>query len=120
MNDQQMQQAITNLVIKSANMFADGKSRAEVIKELLSYGMTDEAAEAIANKGQEIKSAEARKSGGTTMMIGAGICVVGLAITLGTHEAAASNGGGHYVIAYGAILGGAWVFLKGLWRSMAG
>ena len=107
MNDQQMQQAITNLVIKSANMFADGKSRAEVIKELLSYGMTDEAA-------------EARKSGGTTMMIGAGICVVGLAITLGTHEAAASNGGGHYVIAYGAILGGAWVFLKGLWRSMAG
>mgnify|MGYP003387246065 CR=1 FL=1 len=101
-------------------MFADGKSKAEVIKELLSHGIPQEAAEAIANKGQEIKSAEARKSGSTTMMIGAGIFVVGLAITLGTHEAAASSGGGRYVVAYGAILGGVWVFLKGLWRSMAG
>jgi hypothetical protein len=42
------------------------------------------------------------------------VCGVGVAITMGTyHVAAAQSGGGHYVIAYGAIISGAISFMKG-------
>jgi hypothetical protein len=119
-SDERTQQEISDLVMRAASMFADGKNRNEVIAELRSAGATAEAAESIATDVQEIKSAVARDGGKTTMMIGAGIFVVGLAITLGTHEAAVSNGGGRFVVAYGAVIGGVWIFLKGLWRSMVG
>jgi hypothetical protein len=42
------------------------------------------------------------------------VCGIGLAITMGTYHVAASQpGGGHYVIAYGAIISGAFSFMKG-------
>ena len=119
-HDAKTEQIITGLVIRSATQIAEGKSKASVIAALESDGCTSELALAIAARGEEIKKAQFRKGGQTTMLIGAGICIIGIAITAGTHEAAVSAGGGKYVIAGGAIIGGAWVFLKGLWRSMAG
>ena len=42
------------------------------------------------------------------------VCCIGLAITMGTYQLASSQpGGGHYVIAYGAIISGAISFMKG-------
>ena len=52
------------------------------------------------------------------MGIGLLIAVVGIAVTAGTY--AAASGGGHYVIAWGAIAVGAWRFLVGLFQLMRG
>ena len=49
------------------------------------------------------------------MAIGGVICLIGILVTVGTYSAAASSrGGGHYVVAWGAILFGGIQFLKGL------
>jgi hypothetical protein len=117
-NDQQTQQAISNLVVRSANQIAEGKSKAEVVALLEKEGCPADLALAIATKGEEIKKAEFRKGGTTSILIGVGLCALGIAITAGSYSAA--SGGGHYVITGGLIMGGAWIALKGIWRSMAG
>jgi predicted nucleic acid-binding Zn ribbon protein len=49
------------------------------------------------------------------MMLGGGLCALGVLITIGTYSVASSSrGGGHYVITYGLMLSGAGDFLYGL------
>lgn len=117
--DAETQQAIINLVGKAAVLIAEGKSKAEVVSEFVAQGVPQDLAKNIATKGEEVKKAEFRKGGQTTMLIGAGLAGLGIAITAGTYSAA-SSGGGHYVITYGLIIYGIWIFLKGLWRTAAG
>ena len=119
MHEEHMKQVIVSMVNRSAMQIAEGKSKKEVIAGLISEGCPSELAVQIADKADEVKRSEFRKGGQTTMLIGAGIFGVGLAITMGTYQAAASNGG-HYAIFYGAMLVGGWIFLKGLWRTLVG
>jgi hypothetical protein len=53
------------------------------------------------------------------MMVGGIVCAIGTVITVGTY-AAASNGGGHYFVAWGAILFGGIQFIQGLFQTMGG
>jgi hypothetical protein len=50
----------------------------------------------------------------TQMAIGGAICVFGIVITVATYLAAVAGGGGRYTIAWGAIVFGAWRFVRGL------
>jgi len=52
------------------------------------------------------------------MAIGAIACLIGIAVTAGTYSAASS--GGHYVVAWGAIVFGGFQFLKGLFQLATG
>jgi hypothetical protein len=117
-DDAQTQQAIANLVMQSARAIAEGKSKNQVIADLQKDGCPNELATAIVTRGAEIKATEFRKSGKTTILIGAGMLGVGTLITAGTYSVA--SGGGHYVITSGLFLVGAWLVIKGLWRSVAG
>jgi hypothetical protein len=54
-----------------------------------------------------------RDSGRTNMAIGGGICLLGIVVTLVTYTAA-SDGGGTYVVAWGAIIFGAVRSFRGL------
>ena len=75
-----------------------------------------QAAEQLAGENRSERKRAALKH----MLVGLGIFVLGLAITIGTYSmAASSNGGGHYVITYGLIISGAGNFLYGayLWLS---
>jgi hypothetical protein len=55
------------------------------------------------------------------MAIGALVCVIGILVTAVTYGAASSgSGGGHYVVAWGAIVFGGFQFLKGLFQLAAG
>ena len=63
----------------------------------------------------EAASRQAKKSSaGTDMVLGLILCVVGIAITVGTYDSASRSGGGTYFIAYGPIIYGAIRFFKGL------
>lgn len=49
------------------------------------------------------------------MLIGGGLCALGVLVTVGTYSAAAiSPEGGHFIITYGLMLSGAGDFLYGL------
>ena len=52
------------------------------------------------------------------MAVGGVVCAAGIFITLATYAEAA--GGGEFVVAWGAVLSGGIVFLRGLARSVRG
>ena len=58
------------------------------------------------------------RPGLANMAIGVVIAAIGIAVTAGTY--AAASGGGHYVVAWGAIAVGAWRFLIGLFQLIRG
>ncbi len=116
--DSKQEQALAELIMRSARMIAEGKSKNEVIKHLEGEGCPTDLAQAIVNRGSEIKKEEFRKSGKTTILIGIGLLGLGTAITAGSYNAA--SGGGHYIITTGFFMVGAWLVIKGLWRSVAG
>ena len=53
------------------------------------------------------------------MAIGAVICIIGIVVTAVTYSAA-SQGGGHYIVAWGAIVFGGIQFFKGLFQLGTG
>lgn len=53
--------------------------------------------------------------GKRNMMIGGIVCLIGVAVTLGTYSSAAP--GGSYLIAWGAILYGGIQFIRGLFEE---
>jgi hypothetical protein len=53
------------------------------------------------------------------MAIGGVICVIGILVTAATYSAA-SHGGGHYFVAWGAIVFGGFQFLRGLFELATG
>lgn len=55
-----------------------------------------------------------RSTGVRNMIIGGALALLGALVTFGTHQLADGSGGGGYLIAYGPMIGGALVFLKGL------
>ena len=57
---------------------------------------------------------EIRRAGLRNMAIGGVVCVAGLVITGVTFSAAASSGGGSYIVFWGAIVFGAIQFFRGL------
>jgi len=61
--------------------------------------------------------AQRRSTGVRNMLIGAGLALLGILVTVGTHEAAAGSGGGTYLIMYGPIVGGALLFFQGLGQA---
>jgi hypothetical protein len=52
------------------------------------------------------------------LLVGGAILVIGLGVTVGSYATAQS--GGTYLVAYGAIFGGALQFLRGLFRLFVG
>jgi hypothetical protein len=109
-----------------------GSSKPEVRKQLIAFGYSatdaeqavEDAAEWRRRNGSNYPDApviaNAAASGGyspnANMLIGGGICLLGLVITIGSCLAA-GEGGGRYYIAYGAIIWGAIQFFRGLSQS---
>lgn len=116
--DATQEQALAQLIMRSAKMIAEGKSKSDVVAHLVGEGCPNDLAEAIVKRGAEIKAEEFRKSGKATLLIGVGILGLGALITAGSYNMA--SGGGHYVITSGLFMVGAWFVIKGLWRSVAG
>jgi hypothetical protein len=72
------------------------------------------AQQAASNQEQENKRYR-RHQYARHMMLGGGLCALGIIITIGTYGlASSSKGGGHYVITYGLIVSGGGDFLYGL------
>jgi hypothetical protein len=51
------------------------------------------------------------------MAVGGVICIIGLIVSIGSFSAA-SRGGGRYVVAYGAVIGGGLQFFRGLFAYL--
>jgi hypothetical protein len=109
----------------------DGASPETVRKRLLKFGMSDSAiskmflaiARAPSNPDQdgpsqapsleELEKNARKDAAQKQMFIGAVLCFGGLAVTIGTYLLAKEGGTGSYLVAWGAIIGGAFQLLRG-------
>lgn len=66
------------------------------------------------NEPRPYEAQEPSPHGGGDVAIGAVAVVIGLFLTLGSYSAAASSGGGHYVLAMGPIVWGVVRIIRGL------
>jgi len=72
-----------------------------------------------ASAAQDADKTAARARAARMMVVGLILLVVGIAITVVTHDNAEDNGGGTYVIAYGPMIIGGIRFFQGLFGMMA-
>ncbi|MEZ4299599.1 MAG: hypothetical protein R3B70_31915 [Polyangiaceae bacterium] len=115
-----VKKAVEAVYAYGASLLRAGKTSAEVEEALIEKGIPQETAALVVSrlvKAREeivVEASNKNKSQGqTNMALGALICIAGIVITAATYSAA-SEGGGRYVVAWGAIIFGAIRFFRGL------
>jgi len=125
-----IEKAVEAIYAYAGALMREGKSRSEVEEALVAKGIERKTAAVVVDKLIAARAQSAmgpvvdydggrnlrKEEGSRNMVIGGLICVVGLVITIATYSAA-SEGGGRYVVAWGAIIFGAVRFFRGLSQS---
>lgn len=96
-----------------AELVKAGNSPQQVESKLMEKGLDKASASVVVNNLFSMRSKAVKEAGKKNMLFGALWCIGGTVVTIGTY-AAASDGGGTYVIAWGAIIFGAIQFFRGL------
>lgn len=94
------------------DVLRQGMSRAAVEEVLRAQGFDAAAASSIVERADRMKN-ERRVAGRRHMIMGAFICVIGIALTAFTYSSVAEKGG-TYIVWWGAIVFGAIQFFRGL------
>jgi hypothetical protein len=103
----------------AAEQMLYGVAPSRIKQTLKDRGLDAEAAATVVGKLEQTKANALKRAGKRNMFFGAMWCIGGIAVTAITYEAA-SQGGGTYVIAWGAIVFGGIQFLHGLIQSRSG
>src|SRR5579884_2844128 len=101
----------------AAQQLHAGVAPATVEKALVEQGLSAEAAGIVVQNTRDALANAKSSAGQKNMLYGALWCIGGIVVTVGTYGAAASSGGGSYVVAWGAIIFGAVQFFRGLAQS---
>jgi hypothetical protein len=104
--------ALERAMSYATDVLRQGMPRAAVEEVLRAQGFDAAAASAIVARADGVKNAR-RVAGRRHMIMGGVICAIGVVVTVVTYTAA-ENGGGTYVVAWGAIVFGAIRFFRGL------
>lgn len=116
LSEEQMVQAVYDF---AANEMLKGATPQQVQARLIEQGLDTETAGIVVSNLVAARSDAIRGAGNKNMLYGALWCVGGLVVTVWTYSAAASSGGGTYVVAWGAILFGAIQFFRGVYQAMS-
>lgn len=107
--------AVYELALDKFRAGADAEAvRQELQRHGLDADIADRVVVNLVNARRDAIKGAKRSAGLRHIGIGAVVGVIGLAVTLGTHAAASSSGGGKFVIAWGAMLVGAIELVWGL------
>lgn len=90
------------------------KSKEDVVRILMSDGLAEKGATKIVDTMVKVVKKQRKKSALKTFAVGCSILVAGLIITGVTYQEAANNGGGRFLLAWGAMGGGTFYALSGL------
>ena len=113
------QEVIQAVFIYAAQEMRNGRSDYQIEKSLIERGLEKDSARAVVDKLASLRSEAQRNAAKRSMLIGGAIAIIGLIITLGTY-AAASDGGGRYIVTWGAIIFGGIQFLRGFSKYSGG
>ena len=96
----------------AAELMRNGVKDEDIIKDLVEQGLDAESAEVVVANLADMRNEQQQKAAKKNMGLGALWAVGGTVVTAATYGAA--SGGGHYVVAWGAIAFGAIQFFQGL------
>lgn len=120
MNQQQVSQdeMVQAVYGYAAQLMREGHSNSRVEQALVDRSVPADAAHTIVRQLDEERSRQYSKlnrdAALRNMAIGGVICAIGLVISIGSYQAAASSpSGGSYVVAWGAVIFGGYQFLRG-------
>jgi hypothetical protein len=113
---QEQEQVVEAVYAFAAEQMKNGASPEQIQATLVEKGLPQDAAEAVVSNLTRAVSEAKGKAGKKNMLYGALWCVGGIVVTAATYSAA-SDGGGTYVVAWGAIIFGAIQFFRGLAQS---
>lgn len=111
------EQAVEAIYQYAAVQMRDGVPPAEIKRRLVEQGLSQETAGIVVGNLQKALAKARQEAGGKNMLFGALWCIGGIVVTAMTYAAAANNGGGTYVVAWGAIIFGTVQFCRGLAQS---
>lgn len=111
-------QVVEQVYRYTAQQLNAGVSPSQVIQELVAGGLPKEDATTVVRQMRQAQSKAKQEAGRKNMLYGALWCIGGLAVTFFSYQSA-TNGGGKYVIAWGAVIFGAIQFFQGLGQSMS-
>jgi hypothetical protein len=97
------------------DVLRQGMAPAAVEEVLRAQGFDAASASSIVQSANRVKD-ERRAAGRRHMVTGGVICAIGIVVTVVTYSAAA-EGGGSYVVAWGAIIFGGIRFFRGLMQA---
>ena len=118
MTEEQMVEAIYGF---AAEQIKAGVKPPEIEKRLVEKGLDEDSAKIVVANLIKARVRAEYDSSVKNMIYGALWCIGGSAVTAATYSAAANaNGGGKYVVAWGAILFGGFQFLGGLFTYLRG
>ena len=98
----------------TAQLMIDGAKDQAIINNLIEQGLDAESAKVVVSNLAEARKQQKQKQGNKNMGFGALWCIGGLVVTAVTYSAASN--GGHYVVAWGAVVFGTIQFLQGLFQ----
>jgi hypothetical protein len=110
------QQAVGMIYSHVFAMMKNGNTYYEIVQSLEAKGLSNETATIVANNANELYSKAVKSQANKDMLYGALWCIGGTIVTAITYSAA-SEGGGSYVVAWGAIIFGLVQFIKGAINS---
>lgn len=114
MTDNELKNAYTAMLNYAVTLQAADQTSHEIKKALKEKGLTDDALiKKITDESGDIYYTIANKKANKNILWGAVCLVIGLLITLLSYKA----GGGKYILAYGAIIGGLIQLVGGLYRK---
>lgn len=93
----------------------EGYTISQVRSSFIEKGVDEEIAILVASDVSAIRQAARRKAGEKNMTIGGIWLAIGIAVSVATYVAA--EGGGTYIVAWGAMVFGAIKFIRGLAQS---
>ena len=103
----------------AAVLVREGKSKADIIASLIGQGLDTASATNVVEELFSVKAKQVTAAAKRNMLVGALWCIGGTVVTVITYQAAANHpGGGSYVVAWGAIIFGAFQFLRGVFQSI--
>ncbi len=121
MTDQEptQEELVDAIYTYAAEQMQNGQSDLQIETSLTQQGLDQETAATVVRNLHEARSQVASSAGAKNMAFGALWCIGGIAVTAFTYSAA-SEGGGSYVVAWGAILFGGIQFFRGMMQSAGG
>jgi cation transport ATPase len=116
---QQQEQIVQAVYGYAAQMMREGHGNYKIEKALVEKGLNAQEARQVVRqlsdeRNRQISAAQ-KDNAMKNMAIGGVICLIGLAISIGSYQAAASSPtGGSYTLAWGAVIFGGIQFFRGL------